>query len=224
MTGLRASWPAVRRPDRETYGGNQGDFARKGIRVSGCGLIAVLDTLRYLWKARPDCRADFFSRDLPETLSWSRYETLGLALNRRYVHIFPPFGANGIGLAWGMNRFFRRYGMPLQARWGVKKARLWDTIAEMLEKNLPVIFSIGPNWPRLWGKHGVGLYRSPKDVSPVTHVNRHYVTVTGLDERWLRVSSWGQMYYIRRAEFENYVNRYSCNLFSNCLVLKEVPK
>ena len=222
MIGLRENWPRVRLPDRSLYGGNQGEFARKGIQVSGCGLIAAMDTLRYLWRRQPG--QGFFPQDLPAELPKDEYETLTLALNRRFVKVVPPFGVNGLTLAWGMNRFFRRCSLPLRARWGTSRKKLWQTVGRMLTQDLPVILAIGPNWPRLWGKREVGLYRDPADPSPAATVCGHYVTVTGMDEDWIRVSSWGRQYYIRKAEFEHYVRTFSCNLFSSCLVLRRLDE
>ena len=221
MKCLNSEWPAVLHTGRRLYGGNQDFFARKGIRKSGCGLIAAIDTLRYLELNGRAPESSEFWDSAPNEMSWDHYEKAGLKLNRRYVRIFPPFGANGLMLAWGMNRFFRRYHVTLRAKWGVRREKLWTSVARMLEKNLPVILSIGPNWPFLWRHRGVGLYLSQKDASPVTHVEGHYVTVTGMDENWLRVSSWGRIYYIRKDEFEYYSRTYSCNLFSNCLLLTE---
>ena len=51
-------------------------------------------------------------------------------------------------------------------------------------------------------------------------VNAHYVTVTGMDDRWLEVSTWGKKYYINREEFTRYVRKYSCYLFSNLVGIR----
>ncbi len=221
MKCLNSEWPAVLHSGRRLYGGNQDLFERRGIQRSGCGLIAAADTLRYLELNGRAPESSEFWDSAPDAMTWERYEEVGLKLNRRFVRIFPPFGANGLTLAWGMNRFFRRYHVPLHAKWGVGRGKLWTSVAQMLDLNLPVILSIGPNWPLFWRHRGVGLYLSPKNAGPATHVDGHYVTVTGMDECWLRVSSWGRIYYIRRDEFEYYSRKYSCNLFSNCLLLME---
>ena len=45
------------------------------------------------------------------------------------------------------------------------------------------------------------------------------MTVTGMDEDWLCVSSWGNRYYISREEYRRYVRRHSSYLFSNIVYL-----
>ena len=55
---------------------------------------------------------------------------------------------------------------------------------------------------------------------PAARTRAHYVIVTGIAGEWLRISSWGRMYYIRIAEYEDYVRRYSCPLFSNICFIR----
>ena len=48
----------------------------------------------------------------------------------------------------------------------------------------------------------------------------HYVTVTGLDDEWAQISSWGREYYINRREYDAFVRLHSASLFSNILYIK----
>ena len=48
----------------------------------------------------------------------------------------------------------------------------------------------------------------------------HYVSVTGLDGEWARISSWGREYYINCREYDDFVLRHSSPLFSNILYIK----
>jgi hypothetical protein len=125
-------------------------------------------------------------------------------------------------LAGGLNRYFRGHRIELKAGWRMFSFGLWETISKMLEEDIPVIFSIGANFPKVWENQKLKLYvRLGNDTYiSTTSVNAHYVTVTGMDERWLEVSTWGKRYYIDREEFTRYVRRHSCYLFSNIVGVK----
>ena len=41
-----------------------------------------------------------------------------------------------------------------------------------------------------------------------------------MDEDWLRISSWGRLYYINRQDFEEYIHRYSLSFVSNVLLVE----
>ena len=69
---------------------------------------------------------------------------------------------------------------------------------------------IGGKFP----KHKLGLYQG-EGHREAGATRAHYVTVTGVDGEWMTVSSWGQVYDIRREEFDRYRYRHSCGLYSN---------
>jgi len=71
---------------------------------------------------------------------------------------------------------------------------------------------------RLYVKGADGIYRSNSSIKA------HYVTVTGLDRRWMRVSSWGKEYYISRGEYEQYVKKHSSFLISNIVAVTETKR
>ena len=93
----------------------------------------------------------------------------------------------------------------------------------MLERDLPVVISVGPNLPLIWQRHKLRFYIKTPSGSylPGPQTLAHYVTVTGMDEEWLRVSSWGRMYYINRREYLLYVKEHSAKLVSNILVIRK---
>ena len=93
----------------------------------------------------------------------------------------------------------------------------------MLSADLPVILAVGPNFPAVWMKERLRFFVKSKNgvFRPGTATKSHYVTVTGMDEDWLRISSWGSEYYISRREYEDYVHRHSNPLFSNILYIKK---
>ena len=89
----------------------------------------------------------------------------------------------------------------------------------MLRQDIPVIMSVGPNFPKLWGKRRVRFYVriEGRGYIPAAAAKQHYFTVTGMDEDWLQISSWGRLYYLNRREFEEYTRRYSLDFVSNIL-------
>ena len=50
----------------------------------------------------------------------------------------------------------------------------------------------------------------------------HYITATGIDSEWLRISSWGTEYYINRKEYDEYIRKYSTAIVSNILMLRRI--
>jgi hypothetical protein len=43
------------------------------------------------------------------------------------------------------------------------------------------------------------------------------VTVTGMDDEWLQIASWGKRYFIRRCEYMEYIRKNSSYFASNIL-------
>lgn len=119
-----------------------------------------------------------------------------------------------------MNRCFRDCGLPLRARWGALPGSFWQTIHQMLARDIPVILCIGINFPLPWGKASLPLY-TPEGESfrQACTTRAHYVTVTGMGEEWLQILSWGRELYIRREELDRYRHRHSCGFYSNILCI-----
>ena len=84
------------------------------------------------------------------------------------------------------------------------------------------MISIGPNFPLLWQKNELPLYRRTLEGTYVvdSRVKGHYVTVTALDEHRAEVSSWGRRLYIDRQEFDSYVKKHSIWLLCNILYIE----
>ena len=74
----------------------------------------------------------------------------------------------------------------------------------MLQNDIPVIFSVGPDFPLLWQKHPLDLYAHPGDEKSVQKVRAHYMVVTGYHNGWLRLSSWGREYYLPAAAWNEH--------------------
>lgn len=223
MTELKHPYPGVIRADgSRSYGGSQMTLSDKVMQRCGCGIVAAADLLRYLHcyhKPIP------LLAGTPTELSQAEYESLLQSLRRRYFPLFYPVGMNGLSLAFGLNRLFRKNGVALSARWDMSERKLWTRMEEMLQRDIPVILSIGPNFPRLWKKGKETLYRLDNGrPSPATETRAHYVTVTALDENWMRISSWGKEYYLSREEYERFRSDISCAIVSNILYICEMNK
>lgn len=212
MTSLKNPYVRVQRNGALSYGGSQMWSENKSIQVCGCGPVAALDTVLYL------------SGQNEHAMSLDDYNRELARLCRKYFPLVRPFGINGLLLAVGMNRLLREYGLPYRSFWAVSGGKFWDRIEELLRQDIPAVFSVGPNFPALWEKHRLTFYNKTPDgrYSPSSSAKAHYVCATGIDEEWLRISSWGRCYYIRRAEFDEYVRRHSASLVSNILMLRKL--
>ena len=211
MLTLRRPYPRVRKDDLLTYGGSQMLSNSALIRGCGCGPVAALDLLHYL------CDED----NMPP-LPIDRYNAELVSLCRSYFPLIPHSGINGLMLALGCNRLFHSRRLPYRAVWAISGNRLWERVREMLANDLPVILSIGPNFPAVWKKDRLPFYSRRDNGSFVrsSSAKSHYVSVTGLDDEWARIASWGREYYIRRSEYDDFVRRHSSHVFSNILYLK----
>lgn len=217
---LKHPYPSVLYDGGPSYGGSQLRCSRWDLRKCGCGVIALLDLIVYLTRHH-GCRGpEAADRD---PIPAADYDRLADQLQRRYLPMLPPVGINGLTLAAGADLWFRFHHVPLHARWGVQGKRFWSAMEELLDRDLPVIFSIGPNFPFVWQQHKLPLYRKSASgvYTAVSRVKAHYITATGLDENWIRISSWGREYYIHRGEYEAYGKAHSISLIHNLLWLGE---
>lgn len=203
-----------------SYGGGQQHSPDPMVRRCGCGVIAAADLLLYLSRHHAPHPAEFFE-DLPAEgpVPSPAYQTCILRLHRRYFPVIPYAGINGLMLMAGVRRFFRDQDLPFTARWCFSQGRLWERMEDQLRRDMPVILSVGPNFPVIWGKKCVRFYcETPSGTyTPTAGARAHFITVTGMDDKWLRISSWGRRYYIRRAEFSDYARHESLSPASNIL-------
>ena len=212
MTSLKHPYVQVLRNGTLSYGGSQMWSENKTIRLCGCGPVAALDTLLYLTGRNT------------QPIPFDEYDRKLSDLCRKYFPLIRPFGINGLFLAVGMNRLLRKYDLPYRAFWAISGGLFWKRVEDLLLQDVPVIFSVGPNFPAVWEKHRLTFYTRTPDgrCRPSSSAKSHYVCATGIDEEWLRISSWGHCYYIRRAEFTEYVRRHSASVVSNILMLRKI--
>lgn len=220
MVELKNPYPAVQKEHTVSYGGNQNWSARRDLRSCGCGVIAMADLALYLARYHG---CDGPAEAVLDPVPLEAYDKLCSRLQLRYLPMVPPLGINGLGLAAGISLYFRIHRIPLTAFWGVRTGNFWSAMADMLDRDLPVVFAIGPNFPFVWQKHRLNLYKKMTDgrYVAVSRVKAHYITATGLDENWVKISSWGKEYYIHREEYVQYGKNHSFALVNNLLWLKE---
>jgi hypothetical protein len=119
--------------------------------------------------------------------------------------------------------------MKYRSRWKWTFIKKWKIVERMLKDDIPVILSIGNNFPIIWGKHELNLYVN--DTASTTEhetvykkqqsVNGHFVVITAIEGNCLTVSSWGKKFYISIDEFDDYVKKHSTHIYSNILEIKK---
>lgn len=193
-----------------SFGGNQRWFCDDTLKKYGCGLISCTDILLCL-------------NQKPEVISRESYLLFAQNLGENFLRVKKKLGINGLSMAFGMNRYFKKNNLPYKAKWGAFKKNILVYIEKMLKKGIPVCLSIGPN---LYKKPcGVGFYGGVDDKNFLRkNVCDHYVTVTDLiensDEKWFEISSWGKRFFIKADDFFNYKKLFFTG-FSNILVIKK---
>lgn len=190
------------------YGGNQNLFPEKKLKGYGCGLIAATDVIIYLM-------------DCPNTFAWDQYYEYVKKIERYFFYL-PVLGMSGMALALGINRVFRRLRLPYRAWWRFLPLRESSRarMEEMLRDQLPVIISIGPNFPNVFGKKSVSLLHKygENTYHNCGSVHNHYVVVTRFTQDGkMKVSSWGKTFYIDWEEYLEYSRKKSFPVFTNFL-------
>ncbi|MBP0963044.1 MAG: hypothetical protein J6Q99_01975 [Oscillospiraceae bacterium] len=223
MTELKHDYPAVQGKTAPCYGGCQSHMSQKALRRCGCGLVCALDMLLYLHRHR-GFSTPFLADVGSDPIDAALYEQKITRLRRRWLPIVYPLGTSGLALAWGLNRFFRKFRLPLRAKWAVKWDNLFPTIDQMLQRDMPVILAVGQSFPRIWRKDKLTFYRKTADggYRPSNATRAHFVNVTGMDDCWLQISSWGSCYYINREEFCQFAKQYSLRWLCNIVSVQEV--
>lgn len=211
---------SVQRPEGASYGGNQIWFSSPSIRGYGCGLIAAHDLLWYLEQRESLLSQTAHGHSAKDSAvlscSWETYERSVKKLHLLFP-ILPRLGINGLMLSTGLNLAFFLRRLPYRARWHMGYQNTGNKISQMLSQDIPVILSIGGNFPLIWRKDRLPLYQKSADGVYIksSSTRAHYVTVTGIEHGWLRISSWGQEWYINWREYRNFARTKSCPLFSN---------
>lgn len=220
--GLQSQYPGIGEKGYSSYGGNQMLLESETLRRFGCGAVAAMDLVRYLHIYHDGCQTDLFA-GIPDgcAMPCKLYNLCVQRICRRYLPIVPYIATNGVFLAAGINAYFRHYNLPYSARWGVPQDKLWDEISRMLHADLPVILAVGKPVRSLLGGKGVLLYQNRNgELKAVRQVSGHFLTITGLEDERLYVSSWGKEFVMARKELARYAKTESvpalCNILQIC--------
>ena len=164
MLQIKNNYISVRSEQRRSFGGNQMASSSRTMREVGCGVIAALDLLLYLCRFHDNSGCDFFAEAAEDgCIDEREYDELAQKLSKRFFPMIPKLGINGLMLAAGLNRFFRHYSLPYRASWGLGSGQIFSEIEDMLARDIPVILSIGPNFPLFWQKHELSFYSARPD-------------------------------------------------------------
>lgn len=195
-----------------TYGGNQNCWEKSSMQGYGCGIIAVANFLLYKGLYSKINMQD-------DKINQADYIAFCNMLRQKYFPIIPRFGINGIELALGMNRYFKKNHIPMCASWYVPGKKLYSEIEKMLCNDCPVIIAAGPGFPRIWKNNRLSLYDENKNKA--SSCRAHYMTITAMDDEGLIVSSWGKKYYILKSEYSEYIKKSSNSFLSSVLKITE---
>lgn len=165
-TGSRSltSELSVQRPEGASYGGSQSWFSSPSIRGYGCGLIAAHDLLWYLERKESLTEQSNHPRSekrfTSDSCSWEDYERSVKKLHRLFP-ILPRLGINGLMLSTGLNLAFFLRRLPYRACWHIGYRNTGKEISHLLRQNIPVILSIGGNFPLIWKKDRLPCTKRP---------------------------------------------------------------
>ena len=211
-----------------SYGGSQSWFESKSLQGYGCGLIGAADVLLYLRGERFLKKPENKPEENKKTTALTRMQKDSylkyVEQQKKFFPVLPYFGMSGITLAVGLKAAFLRYHLQYKVRWGVPRKKIRTAIEEMLRDDIPVILAVGPNFPFMWRKKGVPIYQQIEtgEYYKSQEVRAHYVVITGVLGKWLRISSWGNEYFMDWEEYERYVKKMSWSLISNiCYIRKK---
>lgn len=242
-----------------SYGGSQMWFPQKNyfskdyiLYHYGCGTIAAADFFLYLalqYEAYKSPETGIVLQD-NRTIPYNDYYSYVRRIHDRYTKTHRVIAVLGPQLASAIEFYARVNSYQLHAawKWTLGYYDMYEMIEEMLSKDIPVILSIGPNTPLLWGQKGISFYEmeeiditsnaadaNTKANEKRTHyykevmqnINSHYVTVTALikdDETnaiMLRISSWGKQFYINYEEYRYYIEETGGTFTSSLVYVKK---
>mgnify|MGYP001073276322 CR=1 FL=1 len=146
----------------------------------------------------------------------------GLLRRLRVRRLLRRMARHGVGTAVFEDGAWRetaaRYGIRPVAVGPLRLAKL----GELLDRDVPVILSIGRNFPRVWRNVETAFYTPGRESGPpACSTNAHFVTVTAMDEDYLTVSSWGHPYRLSREEFDAYRREASASLLCTILDVRK---
>ncbi len=239
-----------------SYGGSQMWFPKSNwystdyiLHNYGCGTIATADMFLYLALQNEEMQTPetYIALQGSDKIEFEHYDPYVRIIHNEYTNTRRYLAVLGTKVASAINTYSEIYDLGLDAKWKWKLTYydMNNMMEEMLEQDIPVILSIGPNTPNLWGKKGIPFYElrvieyqenseEEKEKSKPYYykaihenVNAHYVTVTAIIKDdvagriMLRISSWGKQYYINYEEYRDYIENLSGTFTSSIVYVKK---
>lgn len=227
-----------------SFGGNQCWFPKDhflnlqyNMNKWGCGTVAIADLFLYLarCKRKWNTPVTALARPMRQIMDVRDYLLYLEFMHNHFAPVFPG-GMSGVALAASVKLYVTKYKIPLRVTWKtfLSDDEMYTLIRRMLANDLPVIISIGTNSPMIFGHEGVDFYTKSKTLenTKLEHftryyksIHKHFVTVTGIvalknKKMMLKISSWGNEYYINYEEYRNYVNMKGDRITSSMLYLE----
>ncbi|MDD3174379.1 MAG: hypothetical protein PHF63_12110 [Herbinix sp.] len=133
------------------------------IHNYGCGTIATADLFLYLAQQKDALKspATEIAFRGSNQVNYDNYDPYVRTINDQYTKTLRIIAVLGPKIASAINTYANSYGFEFQAFWKLKLTYydMLDIMEEMLLQDIPVILSIGPNTPNLWGKKGIPFYK-----------------------------------------------------------------
>lgn len=160
------------------YGGSQMWFSPQNkhskdyiLHNYGCGTIAAADLFLYLALRNELLRSPETDIAIDDSMSvqYRNYDAYVRYINDQYTKTRRYLAVLGPKLAWAINSYSKAYSLGYRASWKMTLGYydMYELISEMLYHDIPVILSIGPNTPKLWGKKGIDFYQRKEVVKPI---------------------------------------------------------
>jgi hypothetical protein len=230
---LNQDYIRIKNMNTISYGGNQAWCKSKRLQKAGCGVIALSDITIYLAEQNPGLMTDAIRKINKPNGLYNKNDYLAYVkwFYKHFVLFLWRKGMNGIAMMNTLNRYFMVNDIGLRARWKIflSDEAMMTEIRHLIRKNKPVVLSIGPNIPNVFGNKGISMYVAKEGkmlTSMKKNIKSHYVVVTGVEtirgQEYLIVSSWGKKYYINYEEYRDYVNHSGGRITSSILYIKGV--
>lgn len=129
----------------------------------GCGTIATADLFLYLAIRNEAYRNPITEAVLQGTESayYADYLNYVKKIDSYYTKTKRFVAVLGPHIATAINDYSRMFGLKYRAKWkwSLTYYDMLEAMEDMLSLDIPVILSIGPNTPKLWGRKGISFYQ-----------------------------------------------------------------
>lgn len=163
------SYVPVVRNSKTSYGGSQMWFPKSNgnsiehlIHTYGCGTIATADLFLYLALQNKEYNTTLTAIALQDSMQilYDSYLSYVLEVHNKYTKTKRYLAVLGPSLTRAINNYSNQFTLGYVAtwKWRLSYYEMLDQMESMLSQDIPVILSIGPNTPKLWGRHGISFY------------------------------------------------------------------